>query len=164
MTSLHGYMDGSYNYQNLLTKTTIDPGRIVHDNTILHALFTTKECAPFLLWVRELDRLCGKFNSPNAVFTLFIPTNIAPPDDVDLYNRQQVVERHLFTVLFPFSLLQSSPGIVLKENCANQTIRASSCNGAVTLTNLHGPNGNTTTVLKKLNVGKSILYLIDSPL
>lgn len=157
MTSLHGYMDGSYNYQNLETQTKVDSGRVVYDNTVLHALFTTKECEPFLLWVRELDRLCGKLNSPEASFTIFVPATIPNPTDIDLYDRQQLVERHVFTTLLPLPLLQSSRSLTLKGNLANFSVTSSACNDVVRL-------NTSSTILKQLNVGKSILYLIDQPL
>lgn len=162
MTSFHGYMDGSYNYQNLRTKTTIDPGRVVYDNTILHALFNTPECASFMLWVRELDRLCGKLNSPEAVFTIFIPQKLPSPEHVDLYQRQQFIDRHMFNTILPFPLLQSSRGLRLKGNLANLNILSSvDSDGTVTLVT---PSCATSTILKQLNVGKSVLYLIDQPL
>ena len=154
-------MDGSYNYQDLTSQTKVDSGRVVYDNTILHALFASEECAPFLLWARELDRLCGKFNSHEAIFTVFIPTNLSNPKDVELYDREKFVEAHVFTTLLPFPLLQSSRGLVLKGNLANRSVLSSFCDGVVTL---NPDSSHPSTVLKQMNVGKSILYLIDQPL
>jgi hypothetical protein len=159
MTSLHGYMDGSYNYQDLATKTRVSTGRIVFENTILYALFTSDVCEDFLKIVRTLDRLSGKFNSTNATFTVFVPLRIPPcmTQSTDTFLNEQFVNQHVFTSILPLDLLNSSPGLYLKQNLANQNVFVSSCDGVVML------NGKAR-LLEQRKVGTSILYLIDQPL
>ena len=156
MTSLHGYTDGSYSYDHLRTKTTVSSARVVFDNTVLHALFTSPECSAFLNVVKGLNRISALLNSPNAEFTVFVPQNNVP-SFTSLWDMEQFVSRHIFTNILPLPLLTSSPYLTLRGALDRSSVVASTV-GDQTMLN------NTSRLLKHLQVGKSVLYLIECPL
>ena len=147
MTTLHGFMDGSYN-------TVISPPApkqaFVQKNSILEFLTTTPDCKFFSDLAYTQPDILSILNKPTATLTVFIP----------IYN-QSILKNHIRDWLLyhmsdnclSYDLLSSSPFLQIDSMLKGYKIQLNSDGTRVLL-------NNETPILKSQVVGKSILYFI----
>lgn len=158
MTTLQGFTDGSYDYKHMYNIKDLRgplPIPVVHDNTLLSYLMSSPEFEPFLALVEKAG-LSGKFNSIQADFTVFVPTQ-GVPTNVSSYEAKQIVLSHLLERTLSFGFLRSSRMMYLDTRIPSSRILVENF-GPMPLLN------RQSQVIGKKQVGHAIVFIIDRAL
>lgn len=158
MTTLQGYSDGSYSYNDLTTiYTTSKTKRVINQGTLLHAMFLDPRFSAFTNLVSTDADLSAKMNSPNARFTVFAPQTVEIQTPSCEYDIRKYIENHTLVNEIPMLLLNSSQTLYIKGALSGKQIRVDNVPEGIFL-------NERAQVLDVKHVGNSILYLIDKSL
>jgi hypothetical protein len=158
MTTLQGYSDGSYSYDDLTTITrTSSTKRVINKGTLLHAMFLDSRFRAFTDLVCSNPDLSAKMNSPNARFTVFAPQTVEIQRPDCEYDVRKYIENHTLVNEIPLILLNSSQTLYIKGSLSGNSIRVDNIPEGIIL-------NERSKILAVKQVGMNMLYLIDKSL
>jgi len=118
MATMHGYMDGSYDYKQMYNIQDLNgslPTLVVHEDTLLHVLTNTKGVSKFKTLV-ENTKLPGILNSRQGDFTLFVPIDSGIPNAVmngTQFKTRQTVLYHMLEHAVPVEFVRGSRSMMV---------------------------------------------------
>lgn len=123
MTSIHGFMDGSFDYRHLRPDfgDPVIPGNPVVPNTLMDYIVTHQDTfSVFLQWLTMSKFLIPIFNDVQGDFTVMLPMEAQPAKDQ--YEAMTNIRKHMFRRTYPVEFLASSTGMVIESRKVGDTV------------------------------------------
>jgi uncharacterized surface protein with fasciclin (FAS1) repeats len=162
MTSMHGYMDGSYDYKQMYDIKDLKgklPLPVINENTLLGALVSNPRCSEFTQLVKSIPDIAAKFNGIQSDFTLFVPLSLDFTTlESDSYKVRQFLFLHMLEHAVPYQFLSTTRMMYLTSRL---------CGTRILVENLTTPNpllNKTSMIVGQQLVGNAVIYFIDKPL
>jgi hypothetical protein len=161
MTTLNGYMDGSYDYKHMYNITDLKgprPYPRIHSNSILGFLNQESLCTPFVTFLKGL-RSSQWYNDPQMKCTLFVPLTMDPSVySLSPSEQTRLLKYHTLDRPLSYTFLRSSGRMKLNTRLPVERITVTNTHTSVPLLN------GTSTIVGAHKVGDSCIYFIDTML
>jgi hypothetical protein len=161
MATLHGYMDGSYDYRQMYNIKDLKgplPIPLIKENTLLGALNSNPNCVEFTKLVMSLPDMAARFNCSQASFTVFVPLSGICLDTTDSYRIRQFILLHTLNHAYPYKFLATSPMMIIDTRLPGTKILVENLGTPRTILNRH------VQIVAAETVGDAVIYYIDHSL
>lgn len=166
MTSIHGFMDGSYDYRQFYPKQKNPISQSVPTNTIMYELETNPNVSAFKTIVKKIPNIASLFRDTQSYCTLFVPINspemMTIADHYDYYELMKLIQYHTLDRAVSLDFLRSSETMTLKTKLNGFSLYIKNYYN-------NSLNGNSTFINETYKIvgykifDRSIVYFIDRP-
>lgn len=163
MASIHGFMDGSFDYKHMYNIKDLHgplPIPAIRPGTLFSLLKRSENnCVQFTSLLETLP-MVGLYNDPQAQHTLFAPitVDVAYINSLDDYKRKQLILYHTLSKPLTIQFITSSKGMLLPTLQNGSSICISKNSKGETLLNGY------SKIVGSIQTGRNTLVLIDKML
>lgn len=160
MSTIHGFMDGSYDYKQMYNIQDLKgplPKPVIYEDTILGAMAQNPDVSQFFDMVTK-SRLSATLNSVQGDFTIFVPVNNGIPDcylDSCDYKNRQIILLHMLEHAVPLAFIKGSRAMFVNTRLTGSRLLIENEIAPLPLIN------RSSQVLGYKLIGNGIIYFID---
>jgi len=157
MSSIHGFMDGSYDYRFMYNIRDLRgplPKPEIYSNTLLGVVVNTPAFAEFAKVLTSLP-LSAAYNSEQSYCTLFVPLHVHAEDVDTPYKCQQFILTHTLEHALPYKYLRSSGAMYLDTRHTGTKILVENVGSETPVIN------RKCRILASQVVGSAVIFIID---